>query len=605
MREHMVEIPAYMSKGAAARLGELSSPRHEVQVEKDRTIILRDGVRLHADVYRPSGSDGPFPALVGFSPFGKEAQALSRDRDPIQIGRVLFDQSIEVGSIDFFVRRGYVVVVPSPRGISTSEGRWTGPLSRQDQQDCYDVVEWAAAQSWSSGRVGMIGTGFAGKLQPLVAALQPPHLAAILPIEVVDDLYLDSYPGGTVSDINYPLCSYIPTIDSISEAELENSPAVLREMLRQAREQPEIATNSYYYRGLDSWPPRHYTWNVDILLHPLDGAFWRHRSLRDRAQHINVPVYAMSFYTEFGRSTAGAVNLFADPDLQVPKKLLLIDPLTEKCLPFAKVDLEALRWYDHWLKGVDTGMMEEAPVKLLVMGENRYRCEDQWPPARLVHQKWFLGAQGALAEAPPQQAEPDHLLHRPPTLVSQMPEEVPVLRYTSAPMAQDTEMTGPVEVCLYASIDVDDAHFITKLWDVDARGFRTLLSTGHLRASHRAVLPSRSKPGAPVHDHTAAQPVEPGKIYEYRMELAPICNLFKQGHAVELEFKSMDQQGYSYTETASLPLLYTSGRVAGAHPGARFVNYLIYHDVSYPSHILLPLAGEAPAGSWIGEREED
>lgn len=594
-----VSKPAYVDRLQADLLQNLSQPCHGMVVEHNRSVILRDGVRLAVDVYRPEGA-GTFPALVGFTPFGKEVQAIGLERDPIQLGRTMYDQSIEIGSIPFFVERGYAIVIPNPRGISTSEGVWTGLLSPQDQRDCCDVIEWAAAQPWCSGKVGMHGIGHAGRIQPLVAALQPPHLAAIAPIEAVDDLYLDSYWGGTVSDSNYPLCSYIPVVEGISEAELENTPEKLRELLAAARAQKEIATNSYYYRGLDSWPPRHYTWNVDILLHPLDGPFWARRSIKGQAHKIKIPVYAMSLYIEYGRSTAGACNLYTDPDLEVPKKLMLIEPHVDKCLPYDRVNIELLRWYDHWLKGADTGVMAEPPIKILVMGENRYRYEREWPIARTTWSKFFLTPAGELRKEPvAEQSVPDRLHHTPPTLKSQMPDEVPCLRYTSKPFKADTEATGPCSVLLHAAIDVEDAHFTAKLWDVDERGMRRLLSIGHLKASHRSLIKSRSTPHTPVHDHTAEQPVTPGEILPYHIEMPPFSNLFKAGHRVELEVKAMDQQGYSFTEVASLPRLYTSGRVAGAHPSATETNYRFYNDADHPSHVLLPVIPHTLAEDWL------
>lgn len=593
--------PPYWSEKYIKDTENLSKEKYSVKIEKNRSIVVKDGTRLKVDIYRPDTENGQFPALVGWTPFGKEVQSVGREREGIMLGQVMFEQGIEIGSIDYFVKRGYLVVIPNPRGISTSEGEWTGILSQQDQLDCYDVIEWAAKQHWCSGNVGMIGIGYSGKIQSLVAALQPPHLKAIMPIDLMDDLYLDSYPGGIVSDINYPLCSYIPAINSISEAELTNTPERLKEMLKECRENQDIATNSYYYRGLDSWPPRHYTWNIDVLLHPLDGEFWEKRSQKNKNIHIKVPTYAVALYYEYGRATISAFNAFNDPNLDVPKKLMIAEPHINKCLPYGFANEEMLRWYDYWLKGIETGIMDEPPIKFLVMGENKFRYEEEWPLARTKWTKAYLKENGVLdfeAEIK-DNLTPDVLKHTPPTMKSQMPEEVPALKYTMAPFEKDVEITGPVAIDIYAAIDVNDGNFTAKIWDKSPDGSRLLLSLGYLRASHRKLDKAKSKPWMPVNNHTKPEPVEPNKIYNYKFELAPISNVFKSGHNIEIEIKAMDQQYYSFTETASLPRLYTSGRVAGPHPSAIPTIYNIYHDKNYDSHILLPIIENTPEDNWI------
>ena len=178
-------------------------------------------------------------------------------------------------------------------------------------------------------------------------------------------------------------------------------------------------------------------------------------------------------------------------------------------------------------------------------------------------------------------AAPDQIRHIPPTRLSQMPEDVPALTYTSAPLKEEVEICGPVTGCIQAAIDTDDAHLAMKLWDKDAE-------TGYLKCSHRELDPSGTE-HRPKHAHTKDEPVEAGKVYEYIFELAPVDNLFKKGHQIEVEFKTMDQQYFDFNEMASLPRLYTSGRVAGPHPLAREVNFDIHVDSEAASWIELPI----------------
>lgn len=564
----------------------IREPEYEIRVERDRPIVMKDDVRLYCDVYRPDDKE-KHPVLVGFSPFGKAAQEAGRRRDPIQLGKFMYEQGIEVGGIDFFASRGYTVVVVNPRGIQNSEGVWTGVLSRQDQIDCCEVIRWAG-HYLSDGSVGMIGCGYAGKIQPLVAAMNPPYLKAIMPVDVIDDMYLDCYPGGILSDINYPLCSYIPHTNTISEAEMENSPEDLKEMLAEARRQPEIATNSYYYRGLDSFPPRHYTWNIDVMLHPYSGEWWDRRSFKDRK--VTIPSYIVGLYYEYGHTTISAFDIYNKIDDEVPKKLMMIDPASAKTSPYEKPAAEQLRWYDYWLKGTENGIMDEPPMKLLVMGENKYRYDTQWPAANTEYKKMYFRKESRLTEEKETgSTAPDEIRHIPPTRLSQMPEDVPALTYTSAPLQEEIELCGPVTGCIQAAIDTDDAHLAMKLWDKDSvTGYRTLLSCGYLKCSHRELDPSGTE-HRPKNVHTKDVPVEPGKVYDYIFELAPVDNLFKKGHQIEVEFKTMDQQYFDFNEMASLPRLYTSGRVAGPHPLAREVNFEIHVDGDAASWIELPI----------------
>ena len=202
----------------------------------------------------------------------------------------------------------------------------------------------------------------------------------------------------------------------------------------------------------------------------------------------------------------------------------------------------------------------------------------------------YLRKNGLLSEKPQDSAasEPDRIRHIPPTKQSQMPEDVPALVYTSEIFAEDTEVCGPVTACLYASIDLEDAHLAVKLWDKDSEsGYRTLLSAGYLKCSRRK-LSSDSAEHRPKNIHTEEEPVEPGRIYEYVFEMAPVDNMYKKGHQAEVEFKTMDQQYFDFHEMASLPRLYTSGRVAGPHPLSRETEVSIYMDGAHASWVELP-----------------
>ncbi|MCJ7596470.1 MAG: CocE/NonD family hydrolase, partial [Desulfobacterales bacterium] len=508
-------------------------------------------------------------------------------KDPKPHEYLLMDHSVEVCDIDFMVTRGYAFVIPDPRGVGKSEGEWNGMYSPQEQKDVYDVIEWVAEQPWCDGNVGMIGMSYFGFIQPLAAAQQPPHLKAIMPIGVCESLYNRAYPGGMLND--FYMCFYLinnPN-NAVSESERVYSEEELKRRVKEAEQDPFVASNTYYIKILETWPPRYNTWFYDVLLHPLDGPFWQTRSEQNKREKIKIPVYlATTDYLHYQ-----IFNSYSDPKLDVPKKALAMG--RDLPCPYRYSTEETLRWYDHWLKGVDTGIMDEPPIKIFVHGANRYRFENEWPLERTEWTRFYLQKFKKLDTARQRDAEgqPDIFFHDPnrPYTPSRIPlEPESSLKYSSEPLTKPVEVTGPIALSLYAAIDVADANFIAKLSDV-ARDGKKVVSVGHLKASHRALLDSESTPWRPVHDHTKAVPIKPGEINEYAIEMAAGSHVFQSGHRIELEIKSMDPA----------PAPYTGGTSILCIPSPWVTTYKIYHEEDYPSHIMLPVIPETPPDLWL------
>ena len=139
-------IPPYWDARYTRNLEKLSKPIYDVKIEKNVSMTLRDGTRLSVDIYRPDKEGGKFPALVSWSAYGKEMQYIKRGGIPPE--SLLFDHSLEAGDVDYFVKRGYVYVIPDPRGIGKSEGKFYGVYNPQEHEDVYDMIEWAAVQEW-------------------------------------------------------------------------------------------------------------------------------------------------------------------------------------------------------------------------------------------------------------------------------------------------------------------------------------------------------------------------------------------------------------------------------------------------------------------------
>lgn len=572
MQEHMNE--ENLMDGDWKEL--ISQPQFKVIVDKDVKIPMRDGVRLAVDIYRPD-APGKFPVLIAQSPYGKEIQQLPMP--PQAQGGPVWDGGIEAGDSYYFVPRGYVHIVADVRGTGYSEGEYEFLYAMNQQQDGYDLVEWAAKQSWSSGEVGLMGMSYFGAIQPYVAIQQPPHLKAIFPIAGSADLYRDiNYNGGMLGGFFYGLWdgrggdSGFAMGNIVSAMKNSLSEEEYKRRLEETLANPDIQMNTNYYHLLKY--PKKNPMYIDVLLNPLDGPFWEERSSIYKADKIEVPMYAIGAWKRsYWAGTAFALYNKAS----TPHKKVLIDPSGWWDRPWITYYEENIRWFDHWLKGVDTGIMDEPPIKIWVKGANEWRYENEWPLARTVPTKFYLRSFGRLLTEPENyMKEPDsffqHALH--------VSYDINSLVYETPPLNQEVEVTGPVACYLYGAIDQDDTNWIVRLSDVDENGEEEMLARGYLKASHRAVDSEKSTPLQPYHVHREAVPVIPGQAYEYAIEVQPISNVFKAGHRIRLEIRSMEHgsEGAQGQPPNSSHLCSSRGTL-----------HHIFRDMEHQSHLLLPV----------------
>lgn len=357
-------IPEYWDRRYVKNLEQLSKPIHGVIHDKDVWMTLRDGTRLCADVFRPS-TPGRYPGLLSWSAYGKTIQSMKRGAQPPE--SLVFDHSLEAGDIDFFVSRGYVFVIPDPRGIGKSEGEFYGIYNPQEQTDTYDFIEWMAAQDWCTGDVGMIGYSYFGIIQCLAAAQQPPHLRCVMPLSFTDEYYQHGYYGGVPNSYMSMYWELCPANKPVPWSMKLHGPDEVQRMMAERAKDPDIALNSYFMKILTTWPPNYHTFYLDYLLHPLESEFWAQRSVRHMYERIKVPVYLNSAFSPSGRWVTPLMRAFNSPKLNVPKRVNVED-YGELELPYRSMNEECLRWYDHWLKGINTGIMEEPPVRLKILG---------------------------------------------------------------------------------------------------------------------------------------------------------------------------------------------------------------------------------------------
>ena len=297
---------------------------------------------------------------------------------------------------------------------------------------------------------------------------------------------------------------------------------------------------------------------------------------------IKIPVYALG---------EGHLDTYLDPELNVPKKAFDVGkypfPSGHPC-PYRYTQEEALRWYEHWLKGIDTGIMDEPPIKIYVTGLNRYRYEHEWPLARTEWIKLYCQQYKQLDTALPHYADtqPDAFCHNPTDLRT-LGFDVPSLVYSTESLNRPLEVTGPIALYLYAALDAEDGNFIVSLLDISPSD-KTVVASTALKASHLALIKEKSKPWKPVHDHTKAVPIKPGEINEYAFALNA-SHVFPAGHRIGLEVKA----------ASPAPPRYTSATTIGLMPSPWVTTYKIFHDEKHPSHLLLPVIPETPEELWL------
>ncbi len=555
----------------------VSQPRHKMRVDKDVRIRMRDGTQICADIYRPA-SDGRYPALLSLSGYGKDIQKLPVPDYPTD--SVLGNGGIESGDSEYFVSRGYVHVIADARGTGLSEGAYR-ILTRKEQEDGHDLVEWMASQKWCNGNVGMLGMSYFGMIQYLVAAQNPPHLKAICPVDASADQYRHFNRHGGIADIVFAFQWWAHILAHTVEPP-DIPAAELRRTIEELKNDPDIRSFPTAYMHL-MFPDKN-PHLFDVLVHPYDGPFYWERSAYTKLAKIRVPCFIISRWTSFETHLAGAFCAYTGLDVPC-KKLMLTIPESGVGFnrPWHEYHDIILRWYDHWLKGVDTGILQEPPIRMLVQGTRAWRDEHEWPLARTAWTPFYLRESAMLSTEPASSDEQPDSFSNVPGLKPGL--AVPCVEYATEPLRADTEVTGPIALNYFAAIDHGDANWMAVLNDLDEQGAEKVVSKGWLRASHRAIDEQKSKPYQPYHPHTSSDPVEPGRICEYRMEIRETSYVFRKGHRIQLRIKGQDAtwEGRTYAY-----------RIHGHLPLSKQIRHTLHHSASHRSHLLLPII---PAGS--------
>jgi len=552
-----------------------SARRYGVIVEKDIKIALSDGVKLNANLWRPATGE-KVPAVLSFHCYHSEGQtgpipasALSTAqwRNP---GQERTNASLESGDPIFFARRGYAHVVCNTRGTGKSEGLWQF-FGAQEQRDCYEVIEALARQPWCDGNVVMFGVSYFAMIQLFVAQHRPPSLKALFCPWAASDLYRDLvYRGGIFAPM-WPIGWAATSLtygnvrpDNHSKKELGEEAYRAAIAARLADDDilavPElVAILKNPEAGINPFI-------VDMALHPTRNKFWDERTVDYR--NINIPAYVGADWGMQGMHLPAAFRSWEG--VQGPKKML-IGPPVYLDRPLYQLQHEGVRWFDHWVKGVNTRIMDEPAVRVFVTGTGEWKEAADWPLPQTKWTPFYLHEKGQLNER-------EHWSYEGCDSFADSPWMREHLLYATPPLVENTEVIGPIALKLYAASTDTDIHWIVSLLEIDGDNQR-MVTKGWLKASHRDLDLSRSKPWEPIHTHATPQPLTPGQIYEFDIKLIPTGKMFKAGSRIALKISCTD-------DVPTNPLELTA---AGSLKRTAVARITVFHDENHPSCLILPI----------------
>jgi predicted acyl esterase len=330
---------------------------------------------------------------------------------------------------------------------------------------------------------------------------------------------------------------------------------------------PEVQESPYLHIQL-KYPEKN-PLVFDFLVQPHDGPYYWERSAYTMMDRIKIPVLLMARWSGWPIHLAGAFQAWEG--LATTKKMMIMETkeTSGPRRPWRDHQDIILRWYDHWLKGNDTGFMDEPPIRLLIKGKNEYRDEQEWPLARTKWTKMYLGPNGTLSLSRAVTEGSGSFKNDPDLPPNQ---HAPGITFTSAPFDVPTEMTGPVALYVHARLDQTDATWIVTVRDVAPDGTSRTVTKGWLRASQRELDVEKSRPYQPYQKHARRETLEPGQSYEFAVEIRETSNVFLPGHRIALDIKGQDT-------TAEDPIwVHTCNAIPTTHTvqfGGKFDSYLL------------------------------
>lgn len=519
----------------------------QILIEKDAAVPMRDGAMLMADVFRPQ-DDGRVPAILNLGPYQKDKVWIAPD----SLGEKQNEwMNWETINPLWWVPRGYAAVRVDGRGSGKSPGQCE-PWSQAEAVDFYDAIEWAAAQPWCNGNVGLLGISYYAINQWFVANLQPPSLKAIIPWEGFADIYRDAlYHGGILS---------------VFMTNWFTAHMMHHKLGRASQQFPD----AWKVNTLDFWLSR----NLD------SGAFHGAQAQWDK---ITVPFFTVGNWTGFGLHLRGNTEAFMRSASKHKKMRMHTGSHVH---PFYTEEgrQDQLRFLDYWLKDIDNGVMDEPPVKLAIRhGADRieWREEHEWPLKRTQWTKLYFdlsptakgaaeNSGGLVAENPKETHSRTYVTSMLGTMGSTSAASSQVMggggirpgmgiALKTPPLPRDIEVTGPLAATIWVSSASEDMDLFLTLRNFDADGNEIMetgqqgspvpVAKGWLRVSHRELDPELTLPYRPYHKHQRRLYLKPGEIVKVEVEIWPTSMVFKKGHRIRLDVQPRDgagSQGYMH-----------------------------------------------------------
>jgi putative CocE/NonD family hydrolase len=544
-----------LAQGATA-----SSPSERIRIDHHRAIPMRDGVTVYADVYRPERA-GRYPVIVVRTPYGVQRENVGVHDRLIQLAKM-----------------GYAVVNTDVRGRYESDGAWD-PF-RFEARDGYDVVEWAAKQPWSTGKVATQGGSYLGHVQWATLGEQPPSLVAAFPAVASTNLYANWITQGGAFHLAFNFGWGVVRMPyRIMQPQWYFTGPDAAPELRYEELLKHLPLETMDERAFNH-PVKHWR---DWVAHESYDDYWKAVSDEEKFAKVNVPVMTQGA-NERARSLT---RMVIGPWGHGPSRKygdLDFGPDADRTL-FAYEQ----RWHDFHMKGMKNGVDTDAPVQIFYMGVNRWRDEQDWPVPGTQPTRWHLQPGGGLAPALPTGADgattyrydPNDPVPTTggnnccgsPTIagpVDQKPLDArqDIVRFTSDVLKEPVTIAGPVSMDLHATTDGRDTDWMVKLIDVYPDGKAYPMAEGILRARFREGL---DKP----------QLLTPGQAYRYTVDLIGTAVVFQPGHRIRVDITSSNFPQFDRNLNTGDPL----GK--GTQP--RLAQQTIHHSASKPSAIVLPV----------------
>ncbi len=557
--------------GCHTPIASLHAADETVVFDANVMIPMRDGTTLAANIFKPAG-EGPFPTILMRTPYGKGGK--------------------NRGQAKSYADRGYAMVIQDCRGRGDSGGLWD-PF-RYDADDGFITQQWVGEQSWCNGKVGTAGGSYVGWTQWASAPKGSKYLKAMVPVVPFCNAYDIAYDGGA-----FQLALMMNWGAAVGGAPLpqDDSAGAIR-FLPLNRFDDQLKKEVFY---LEDW-----------IKHPIDDGYWGQRGIgREAFDDVTVPVLNIGgWYDIFSKATLEMTNGVRkeSSNLAVRRnQFAVIGPWSHGVGPRKVGELDfgpdaamnisdlQLKWFDYWLRDMDSGVQDWPAYQIFVMGENKWRGESQWPLARTQYTPFYLhsvgdagkdSGSGILQTSQPTKQNSDTFVYDPndpvpttggnnlsgapagPRDQTSVEQRDDVLVYTTPPLAEAVEVTGPVKMILYSASSAKDTDFTAKLVDVHSNGKAYNLCDGIIRARWRN---SRSAPDL----------IEPGKSYRYEIDLWVTSNLFKSGHRIRVEISSSNFPRFNRN--------LNTGRALGSSSEMILATQTIYHGAERASHILLPV----------------